>query len=135
MVCYECEGWGVCLECEGSARDPRRTWGRCECVASNAGPGRCGVCLAAGQLPAEAVASVRRRHGTSAEPGPGTVEGEASSPVRALAAAARLTCACGEFRALWRAALSTGRDRPVLTFSACCQGCAAHRAHDFALPG
>ncbi|ROO86167.1 hypothetical protein EDD29_3730 [Actinocorallia herbida] len=134
VLCHECEGWGVCLDCEGTARAPEGVRRRCRCVSSNAGPGRCGTCLGTGAVPAEALASLRRRHGTTTAPRPRTVEADAASHLEALITVAHLACPCGEFRALWRTTLTREPGGPFSTFTATCKGCAALRTHTFALP-
>ncbi|MEU0100655.1 hypothetical protein [Streptomyces sp. NPDC006267] len=141
VQCDDCHGWGVCLLCEGRAYSGGSGgYGRCECVAGNAGPGRCVECAGQGFLPAEAVSWKRKRYGLpdgdSADPFPQrpAEEGHGSN-IGAFTDVARRSCACGEFRCFWRNVLSEAGDRLLSRFSGACQGCGARRAHTFTLPG
>ncbi|MEY9849520.1 hypothetical protein [Streptacidiphilus sp. MAP5-3] len=150
VLCHECNGWTVCNECGGQARlsGGRKCW----CAASNAGPGRCGVCHAKGSHPAARLRRERHRRenpweydnevatdyiGTQPDPDafewPPTVTGF-TTETAALADLAQRQCPCGEFRALWRHEREQADGYSALRFIGDCKACAAIRAHAYELP-
>ncbi|NGO72783.1 hypothetical protein [Streptomyces boncukensis] len=142
VLCDWCQGWGVCLDCEGTTRLSGR---RCWCAAANAGPGTCVECGGTGRAPDAEVEWRRRRHrpaegaaGAGASPAApveeAPVEEGHDSALGALADVAHRTCACGEFRCLWRSARTRAGERLLVRFTGACQSCAAERAYAFALP-
>ncbi|MFC7930802.1 hypothetical protein [Streptomyces cinereoruber] len=136
VLCGDCHGWGVCLDCEGR---PYSRYERCWCAANNAGPGLCVECAGRGLRGSEAAPWTRPRrepHGTGAEGAfpPVPVETGHDSTLRALTDVAQRACACGEFRCSWRNSLSGEGDRLLSRFVGTCQGCGVRRAYAFALP-
>lgn len=140
VLCGDCHGWGVCLDCEGTGRSSDKgSWGRCWCVAGNSGPGRCVECRGLGQITSESPPWTRRGYGL---PDPDSadefrrppVEDGHDSNIGALTDVAQRPCACGAFRCLWRNTLVEADSRLISWFVGTCQGCAAHRAYAFALP-
>lgn len=140
MLCDDCHGWGVCMDCEGTGRsDSGMSGGRCWCFASSSGPGRCIECGGRGQATPGAAAWKRRRQGI---PDPGGAEDPVRPPVGeghvsgidALADVVHRPCACGEFRCLWSNSVAEDGHRLVARFTGVCQGCEAQRAYAFALP-
>lgn len=64
VLCDDCHGWGVCLDCEGRAYSGGSGgYGRCLCAANNAGPGRCVECGGSGLLTADEASWRRRQYG------------------------------------------------------------------------
>ncbi|MFB4420094.1 hypothetical protein C5F59_003255 [Streptomyces sp. QL37] len=140
VLCDDCQGWGVCLECEGRAYSGGRGgYGRCWCAANNAGPGRCVECRGRGVFTAAEMSWRRRRYGlpdadSGDTAGRTPVEDGHVSSTGALAAVVRRTCACGEFRCFWRNTVVQADERLLSRFVGTCQGCAAQRAYAFTLP-
>jgi hypothetical protein len=101
VLCYECEGLGVCWLCHGSVRHEGR---RCpECFAGNHGPGNCTICGVQGCLRVDTMPGwVRTGYkGLGAEPV--VEEFHATTNAEALAFAVRRPCAvCEEVRCTYR---------------------------------
>ena len=143
VLCADCHGWGACLDCEGTGRSRRAGgWGRCWCIAGNAGPGSCVECGGKGCVTAEGTSQRDERHGVSDVDGSGGADAFRRPPIEeghgshldAFLDVAHRSCACGEFRCLWRNALVEAGDHLVSRFFGTCQGCAARRAYAFVLP-
>ncbi|MFP3989475.1 hypothetical protein U9R90_18715 [Streptomyces sp. E11-3] len=152
VVCEDCQGWGVCLLCEGRPyTGGSGGYGRCWCAGNNAGPGNCVECAGRGYDPGQDVAWKRRQHGLPDPAGgnpfaafgpfdipdaPTRIPAEEGhdSNTAAFVDVSQRHCACGEFRCFWRNILSDEGDHRLSRFAAVCQGCAAHRAYAFRLP-
>lgn len=136
LLCEDCHGWGVCLNCEGTGRSrppaPGRTrgrvsHGRCGCWAGQAGPGRCADCAGQGRITSATLSWQRSGHHA---PGPTAAPPPAADALTALLETARRPCACGSLACHWQLA----RNRTELRISGPCQSCARPRSYSFALP-
>ncbi|MEV6160569.1 hypothetical protein AB0L71_01305 [Streptomyces sp. NPDC052052] len=140
VLCDDCHGWGVCLDCEGRAYSGGSGgYGRCWCVGNNAGPGRCVECGGSGLLTAKEASWKRRQYGLAdadsddTSGGAPAESGHDSNP-SAFIEVGRRTCGCGEFRCFWRNILTEAGDHLLSRFLGTCQGCAARRSYAFTLP-
>ncbi|MET9529284.1 hypothetical protein ABZY02_01725 [Streptomyces sp. NPDC006649] len=140
VLCDDCHGWGVCLDCEGRAYSGGSGgYGRCLCAANNAGPGRCVECGGSGLLTADEASWRRRQYGLP-DAGRGDAvrqtpaEGGHDSSTSAFIDVSKRSCGCGEFRCFWRNILSVDGEHLLSRFVGTCQGCAAERSYTFALP-
>ncbi|WP_438489994.1 hypothetical protein [Streptomyces sp. S186] len=140
VLCDDCHGWGVCLDCEGRAYSGGSGgYGRCWCVGNNAGPGKCVECAGRGVLSSAAMSWKRKQYGLPEADSDEAVrqspaEDGHDSHLNAFTEVSQRTCACGEFRCFWRNILTQAGDHLLARFVGTCQGCAARRAYAFRLP-
>lgn len=140
VLCDDCHGWGMCLECEGRPYSGGSGgYGRCLCAANNAGPGRCVECGGSGLLTAEETSWKRRQYGLPDTDGGDALrqmppEGGHDSNTNAFISVSQRSCGCGEFRCFWRNILTEADDHLLSRFVGTCQGCAAQRSYTFTLP-
>ncbi|MFJ8045236.1 hypothetical protein ACIRBX_32505 [Kitasatospora sp. NPDC096147] len=136
VLCPDCQGWGICLICEGTGRSHSPGsfgYGRCQCWAGQAGPGRCVDCAGQGRITSYSPPWTRRGHGlpdsavARSAPRP---EPTPATALDALADVAHRPCACGDLRCHWQLA----RTRTELRITGPCQACARPRSYAFAPP-
>lgn len=138
VVCDDCHGWGVCMDCEGTCRG-NVGYGHCWCRGGAGGPGSCIECEGKGEITAETPEWKRRRLKLPEPDGPDAtrrppLEDGHGSGVGALMDVAHRACACGEFRCSWRNVLVEAENHLVSRFTGACRGCCAERAYAFTLP-
>ncbi|MFI6683836.1 hypothetical protein [Streptomyces sp. NPDC050485] len=143
VLCSECHGWGVCMDCRGSGRGSGTgsAFGahRCWCSGGRGGAGSCIDCGGSGSITSRAEPWKRKQFrfpdpgGADAVRQPPVEDGRLSA-IDALADIAHRACSCGEFRSLWRNTLAEADDRIVARFVGSCRGCGAERAYAFTLP-
>ncbi|MGW2401566.1 hypothetical protein ACWCYY_33945 [Kitasatospora sp. NPDC001664] len=132
LLCSDCQGWGICLICEGTGRHHtpgRMSYGRCQCWGGQAGPGRCVDCAGQGRTEPPVPPPWKRQEPAPAE-SPAPAEAVPASALDALAVATGRPCTCGSLSCHWQLA----RTRTELRVSAPCQSCARPRSYTFPLP-
>ncbi|MFJ8386455.1 hypothetical protein ACIQ9Q_18385 [Streptomyces sp. NPDC094438] len=143
VLCPECHGWGVCMDCRGSGRGrgTNSAFGahRCWCAGGRGGAGSCIDCGGTGSITSAAEPWKRKQFRFPDPDGADSlrqppVEDGPLSAIAALADVAHRACSCGEFRCQWRNTLAEADGRIVARFVGSCQGCGAERAYAFTLP-
>ncbi|MFC9925226.1 hypothetical protein [Streptomyces sp. NPDC127190] len=138
VLCDTCHGWGACMDCEGTGRDPGnpRSYGRCWCYASNYGPGSCVECEGRGAVTASSLERKRRPYprltdGYVPDPEPETGH---DTNLGAFVDVVHRACVCGEFRCRWDNTVTRTDSGLHSLFTGLCPACGERRGYAFALP-